>query len=84
MRIASCCLVQKPPQAYAFPWGWAKVACVWGRGFDGRRTLAQDRAGLSFVSRTGLRDAEGGSIQDYSEVISRLQARLNVRRGEQR
>jgi hypothetical protein len=87
LSVGEDCLLLLGPETTTglrIPVGLGQGRLRLGRGFDGRRTLAQDHVGLSFVSRTGLRDAEGGSIQDYSEVISRLQARLNVRRREQR
>lgn len=72
------------PTGVRIPVGLGQGRLRLGRGFDGRRTLSQDRSGLSFVNGLGSREAEGGSVFDYSEVISRLQARLNRRRGEQR
>lgn len=81
-----CLLLLGPvaPSGVRIPVGLGQGHLRLGRGFDGRRTLAQDRSGLSFIDSQGLRCADGVSIFDYSEVVSRLQARLNSRRGGQR
>ena len=87
LSLGEDCLLLLGPETTSgmrIPVGLGQGRLRLGRGFDGRRTLEQDHAGLSFTGIAGLREGEGGSVCDYSEVISRLQARLNVRRGEQR